>query len=116
MHFMEKMVFSSFLNECKKAGLPEPVIEKASGGISVTIFKSATKVKSKLNIDELNVRQLNALEFIKQNGKIMNSDYQSINNVSKRTASRELKEMVDKKILNLSSVGAGAHYVIIVQK
>jgi ATP-dependent DNA helicase RecG len=29
------------INECKKAGLPEPIIEKASGGISVTIQKKA---------------------------------------------------------------------------
>jgi len=27
------------INECKKAGLPEPKIEKSTGGIRVTLFK-----------------------------------------------------------------------------
>ncbi|MDO9512213.1 MAG: ATP-binding protein [Bacteroidales bacterium] len=98
------------INECKKAGLPEPLIENVSGGISVTIFKTKIVKANVYKSKELNKRQQKALEFINDNGKIKNADYQIINNVSKRTASRELKEMVDKRILELSGVGAGANY------
>jgi ATP-dependent DNA helicase RecG len=99
------------INECKKAGLPEPLIENVSGGISVTILKTKIVKANVYKSKELNERQLKALEFINDNGKIKNADYQIINNVSKRTASRELKEMVDKRILELSGVGAGANYI-----
>ncbi len=99
------------INACKNAGLPEPLIENVSGGISVTIFKDKSANEISFGFKELNDRQLMALGFIRKMGKIRNADYQSINNVSKRTASRELKEMVDKGIIELTGVGAGANYI-----
>lgn len=102
------------INECKNAGLPEPLIENVSGGISVTLFKNISKKTIKFGPGELNTRQLKALEFIREKGKIRNADYQILNNVSKRTASRELKEMVDKEVIELSGMGAGANYIAVI--
>jgi ATP-dependent DNA helicase RecG len=102
------------INECKNAGLPEPLIENVSGGISVTLFKDISKKTIDFGPGELNTRQLKALEFIREKGKIRNADYQILNKVSKRTASRELKEMVDKRVIELSGMGAGANYIAII--
>jgi len=102
------------INECKNAGLPEPLIENVSGGISVTLFKNISKKTIDFRPEELNTRQLKALEFIREKGKIRNADYQILNDVSKRTASRELKEMVDKGFIELSGMGAGANYIAVI--
>ena len=102
------------INECKNAGLPEPLIENVSGGISVTLFKNISKKTIEFGPGEFNTRQLKALEFIREKGKIRNADYQILNNVSKRTASRELKEMVDKEVIELSGMGAGANYIAVI--
>ena len=43
------------INECKKAGLPEPLIELTSGGIGVTIYKMIQPQKFRQR-EELNDR------------------------------------------------------------
>ncbi|WP_321996693.1 ATP-binding protein [Draconibacterium orientale] len=100
------------INECKKAGLPEPVIESSSGGISVTVLKPRETVDEEYYYEGLNARQIKAVEFVKENGKIKNSEYQIINSISQRTATRELKELVEKGFFTLTGIGAGAVYKI----
>jgi len=102
------------INECVNAGLPEPKIEKASGGIRVILFKN---LLDKLKLIELglNSRQIKAIEYLKENRKITNSQYQKINSVSKATATRDLTELVDKFNLlkRYGEVGAGTVYILI---
>ncbi len=102
------------INECKKAGLPEPIIEYSSGGISVTILKNQFNEKN-LIAKGLSVRQIKAIEFIKENKSITNKIYQEICEVSKATATRDLTELLEKfKILERSGeVGAGTSYKLI---
>ena len=104
------------INECRKAGLPEPIIESSSGGISVTVRKPRETGEKEYNYEGLNTRQIKAVEFVKKNGKIKNSEYQIINNISQRTATRELKDLVEKSIFTLTGIGAGAIYIIKIQK
>ncbi len=102
------------INECIKAGLPEPLIETAFGGIQVTLFKNQLD-KLKLIELGLNNRQISAVEYLKENLKITNSEYQKLNSISKATATRDLTELVDKyKLLKrYGDVGAGTVYVLI---
>jgi ATP-dependent DNA helicase RecG len=102
------------INECKKAGLPEPIIEYSSGGINVTILKNQFNEKS-LITKGLSTRQIKAIEFIKENKSITNKIYQEICEVSKATATRDLTELIEKfKILERSGeVGAGTSYKLI---
>lgn len=53
--------------------------------------------------------------FVKDNGKINNSDFQTLNNVSKATATRDLNELVEKFrfLYRSGEVGAGTNYVSI---
>lgn len=101
------------INECKKAGLPEPIIEYSSGGISVTIYKN-TKTKTTITkIKELNERQVRAIEFVKQKGRITNKDYQTLNHISREMATIDLRKLVEMNILTSSGAkGAGAYYVL----
>ena len=102
------------INECKKAGLPEPIIEYSSGGISVTILKNQFNEKN-LIAKGLSTRQIKAIEFIKENKHITNKIYQEICEVSKATATRDLTELIEKfKLLERSGeVGAGTSYKLI---
>ena len=63
----------------------------------------------------LNERRIQAIKFVKENGKITNSEYQTINDVSKATATRDLSELVEKyKLLSRTGdVGAGTSYILI---
>ncbi len=98
------------INECTKAGLPEPLIETAYGGISVTILKNAYSTNTS-DSKELNSRQVKAIEFVKKNGRITNKDYQKLNKISRETATLDLKYLVKLEILKFSGTkGAGAYY------
>ena len=48
---------------------------------------------------ELNERQIKAVIYAKENGKITNKEYQELNKVSKRTATRDLEILVKKNIV-----------------
>ena len=61
----------------------------------------------------LNERQIKAVLYVKEKGKITNSDYQEINEIAERTASRDLADLVSKKILiNSGLKGTGAFYTL----
>lgn len=100
------------IEACKEAGLPEPVWKEEQGGFLSKISKDWF-TEDQLKKLGLNKRQIKAVEFVKKNGKIANKDYQKLNDVSKKTASRDLSEMVELNVLKSSGVlGAGAFYEI----
>lgn len=43
-------------------------------------------------------RQVKAVLYVKDKGKITNSEYQTLNNVSKTTATRDLTELLNRKL------------------
>jgi ATP-dependent DNA helicase RecG len=59
----------------------------------------------------INERQTRAVEYLKKNAKITNSDYQKINQVTKKTSSRDLLELVKREIiLKKGNTGKGVFY------
>jgi ATP-dependent DNA helicase RecG len=102
------------VNSCKAAGLPTPTLEEDMGGFMVKLFKDRFS-KEQLEKLGLNDRQMKAVEYIKTKGKITNAEYQEINNVSKRTATNDLSELVEQyKLLNNTGFGAGSYYELII--
>lgn len=95
-------------------GLPEPSFYYKSSGFWVE-FRKDIYNEEYLNELGLNERQVKAVLFVKEKGKIANSDYQNLNDVSKATATRDLTELVENhKIFKRSGeVGAGTNYVLI---
>ena len=86
------------------------MIENVSGGISVTILKDIFSRKHLIETG-LNERQIKAITFLKENGKITNKDYQILNNISRETATRDLKKLVELGIIKTEGLkGAGSFY------
>ena len=102
------------IKECKQAGIPEPVFSYDSSDISVEFRKDIYNEKYLKSLD-LNDRQVKAVLYVKEKGKITNSDYQTLNDVSKATATRDLTELLEKhKILKRTGdIGAGTNYILI---
>ena len=100
------------IRECKQAGIPEPVFSFDSSDISVEFRKDIYNEKYLKSLN-LNDRQVKAVLFAKEKGKLTNSDYQTLNDVSRETATRDLKELIDIQLIKPSGQkGAGAFYML----
>lgn len=98
------------IETCKEAGLPEPELTERDGGFLVTLFKDNLTEEQLMKLG-LNARQVKAVSYMKEKGKITNAEYQEINNVSKRTATNDLTELVTKyRLANNTGYGAGSFY------
>jgi hypothetical protein len=102
------------INECIKLGIPKPKYFYDMSGFWVEFRKDVFDAEYFKSLG-LNERQIQAIKFVKENGKITNSEYQAINDVSKATATRDLSELVEKfKFLSRTGeVGAGTNYILI---
>jgi ATP-dependent DNA helicase RecG len=97
----------------QEAGLPEPEYKEEMGGFSVYFYKDIY-TEEKLRKMGLNERQITAVMYVKEKGKITNREYQELNQCSRNTASNDLRELVEKEILKESGKkGAGAYYEIV---
>ena len=101
------------LDTCKEAELPEPEMQEQDGGFSITLLKN-TLTQEHLAKLGLNDRQVKAVLFVKEKGKISNADYQELFSVSKATATRDLTELLDKFALleKVGQTGAGTTYIL----
>jgi ATP-dependent DNA helicase RecG len=98
------------INECVQFGIPKPIYFYDMSGFWVE-FRKENLNPEYLKTLGLNERQINAIEQLKNSGKMTNSDYQAIFKVSRNTASRDLTDLVDKGLLKASSIkGAGSFY------
>ena len=99
-------------NECKKAGLPEPEFKEEFGGFSVCFYKDIY-TEGILRKMDLNERQIKAIFYVKEKGKITNKECQELNDVSKRTVTNDLEELVQKNLLEkIGTRGRGTFYKI----
>lgn len=98
----------------KKWGNKKPYYELHPIETKITFkspLKEITFVEEDLLVG-LNERQRAALGFIKSHGKISRKDYIKINEVSSKTAYKELNSMVKKKILKIVGKGRSTSYVL----
>ena len=79
------------------------------------IFDSPIQESTFIEIDDiseqLNERQKNAFSYVQRNGKITRKEYTEINHVSATAAYEELKNMVNKNLLDVRGKGRGTKYV-----
>jgi ATP-dependent DNA helicase RecG len=98
---------------CREAGLPEPDYEIRQGSFVLTLWKDWLTgiILKELG---LNKRQLKAIAFLKEHGKMSNADYRTVAVAIRKTATRDLDELVEKGILERQgSRGPGVSYVLI---
>ena len=99
------------LEGCKEYDMPEPLIEEDQGGIRVTFLKDIYTEEHLRTLD-LNERQMKAMQYIKENGQITNADYQKVTGISRRTALRDLQELVKKRLVERTGVsGSDVAYI-----
>lgn len=98
------------INDCIRFEIPSPKYFYDMSGFWVEFRKDKLNEES-LKALNLNDRQLKAIEFLKNNKRITNREYQSSFNVSRNTATRDLSDLVEKGIIKASDIrGAGSFY------
>ena len=79
------------------------------------IFDSPIQESTFIEIDDiseqLNERQKNALFHVQKNGQITRKGYVQINHISNTTAYEELRDMMDKSLLDVKGKGRGTKYI-----
>jgi len=96
----------------EEAGLPEPQFEQRGGFFVVTLWRDWLTPTIIVELG-LNDRQLRAIAYLKRYHEIRNSVYQSEFNASKRTASRDLDDMVTKGVAEkVGTTGKGVFYLL----
>lgn len=100
------------IEACKNQGLPEPDFQNDDGIMKVTLYKDIYTEEHLRKMDLIE-RQIKAVLYVKEKGKITNMEYQNLNNVSKRQASQDLAEMVRKSIFEkIGTTGKGTFYIL----
>jgi ATP-dependent DNA helicase RecG len=97
--------------QCAKAGLPQPLYYYATSGFWA-VFRKDTFNEQSLKELGLNYRQIKAVLYVKEKGRITNSEYQEINATTDQTALRDLKVLVEKNILERFGEKKKAYYRI----
>ena len=100
-------------NLCLEANIPVPQFS-CKGNDFWTVFRKDIYNKEELSNLGLNERQIKAVLYVKEKGRITNSEYQEINNVSRQMATNELHNLVnDYKLLVNNGYGAGSYYELV---
>jgi ATP-dependent DNA helicase RecG len=91
------------ISECLDYGLPEPLFEEVRGGLVVTVRKEISE--DILREKGLNERQIKAVFYVVNKQAITNKEYQELFNISKRTATSDLSDLVEQEIFR--KIGRG---------
>jgi len=96
---------------CRRHGLPSPEFKEFFGGFSV-IFRKDVYTEEYLRNLGLNERQIKAVMYVKERGKITNKEYREITGLSDEGARIDVNELVKKGVLLSKGKGRNAHYVL----
>jgi len=96
------------IRSCLDQDLPEPLFEIKSGNVVVTLKKY--RITDEL-LNELNIRQRKAVNYLIEHGKITNKEYRELNpEISSNTALNDLKQLVQKGILTANGETKSRYY------
>jgi len=100
------------VEKCLEQGLPEPDFIEENGVMQVVFYKDKW-TEDFLRKSGLNKRQIKAVKYLKEKGKITNNLYREEFNVSRATATRDLNDLVNKEILiQHGETGKGTFYIL----
>lgn len=101
------------VDNCVKQGLPEPDFHEEHGVMAVDFYKDRF-TEENLKKSGLNERQIKAVIYVTEKGKITNREYQGIAGVKERLATIELNDLVNKNVLQKIGVtGRGTYYAAV---
>jgi len=97
---------------CMKAGLPEPQFEEYQG--FRVIFRKDMYTEEYLRDLSLNDRQIKAVMYVKERGKITNKEYRGMFGITDRMALIDLSELCAKEIFErIGKTGRKTEYLLI---
>ena len=97
-------------NLCLEAKIPLPQLS-CKGNDFWTVFRKDIYNKEDLSKLGLSDRQIKAVLYVKEHGKITNKEYQEVNGIGKSVTIDELRNLVDKEILvRIGETGRGTYY------
>jgi len=100
------------IDRCDEAGLPSPDFEERAGQFVTTIWRDWLTEDVVAGLD-LNARQQKDVVQLKTVGQIGNTQYQKLLGVAKRTAYRDLMDLVEKGVVEkVGTTGKGTIYVL----
>ena len=100
-------------NLCLEAKIALPQLS-CKGNDFWTVFRKDIYNKEDLSGLGLSNRQIKAVLYVKEHGKITNKEYQEINTISKRTAAYELVELTEKyKLFKQLGASVGTYYEMV---
>ncbi len=97
--------------QCMQARLPEPIFTNDGSDFWV-IFRKDSHNTENMSRQELNERQADVIDYIKENGGITSSAYAKRYGVSERTARVDLNGLVDKQIITNVGKTNNSRYVL----
>jgi ATP-dependent DNA helicase RecG len=98
------------MDSLKEANLPEPEFKEEFAGFSLYLRKDYY-TEERLKEMGLNDRQVKAVMYVKENGKITNKEYQEITKISRQMATIELTNIVDRGVfIKIGKAGKGVAY------
>ena len=97
---------------CGEARLPEPDFRQDGGQFVQTLWRDWLTAEV-LSAAGLNERQTAAVAYLRSSGRITNSQYQEMYHVAKRSAHRDLADMLRKGLVaRVGLTGKGTYYVL----
>lgn len=68
--------------------------------------------KEEISLEGLNERQEKVIEYIKEKGAISRREYVTLVNISLRQANRDLKDLLEKKLITQIGKGRSVRYTM----
>ncbi|SHH23785.1 ATP-binding protein [Thermosipho atlanticus] len=110
--FIEEMGSGTgrIIESMKSAGLPVPEFKEEMGGFSV-YFRKDIYTEEYLKELGLNERQIKAVMYVKEKGRITNREYQKLTGISRQMVTIDLKQLVENGVfVKIGKAGAGVAY------
>jgi len=99
------------MEKCLEQGLPEPDFEEEYGVMKVVFYKDKFTEENleKMGISE---RQIKAVMYVKEKGKITNKEYRELTGLSDEGARLDLIELSKRNLIQPIGKGRSAHYIL----
>lgn len=100
------------LKSTNEAGIPEPEFKEEFGGFSVYLRKDSISQEELRKLD-LNDRQVRAVMYVKEKGRITNKEYRGLFDITDRMALIDLSDICAKNIFErIGKTGRNIEYVL----
>lgn len=100
---------NKIIEKCFDWGLPEPEFKCTGTSLVVTLWKTKLTDEYLAALD-LNERQRKIINYLKKNNRITSKECAELFSITERTARRDLRSLVDEKILIQAGTGKKSTY------